>query len=222
MNIRSIALGTALFLLASSAHAVFFFILPFGAIQNAVQGAHCVPSTAKVGDRINLGGKEWVVKELNGVSSRCNQYPNWPIIAKMEPYVDPSADMQVCLPSGSAAGQFTQGPDGTEIYIRSVEAHGFECKDSSRPVSARAVRAEYGPKPIVTPASAPPRQIEPTPEPTLVPTGDRRTLEPLKASPPTETKSVVERLRELKQLRDENLITDSVYESKQREILSGQ
>jgi len=42
------------------------------------------------------------------------------------------------------------------------------------------------------------------------------------SAPPPQAKSVAERLRELKQLRDENLITESVYESKQKEILAGQ
>jgi len=43
----------------------------------------------------------------------------------------------------------------------------------------------------------------------------------LRAAAP-EKRALADRLRELKQLRDENLITQEIYEAKQREILAGQ
>lgn len=239
MKLRSIAIAAALLAVAGSANA-FFFILPIGAIQNAVQGGHCVPSTAKAGDRINLGGKIWVVKETNGVSSRCSQYPNWPVIAKLEPYfseAELAAEIQVCLPMGASEGNRTSVSGIGEVYVRSISNSGSECSDQRTPVSARVVRAQYAnqpparqeptnarqPQPATTPVAVQPKPAQPEPvvnatppeAPKLVPVV--ATQQPLK-----EARSVADRLRELKQLRDENLISESVYESKQKEILSGQ
>jgi hypothetical protein len=240
VKLRSPAIAAALLTVAGSANAFFFFILPIGAMQNAVQGGHCVPSTAKEGDRINLGGKIWVVKQTNGVSSRCSQYPNWPVIAKLEPFISETelaAEIQVCLPMGASEGNRTSVSGIGEVYVRSVSNSGSECSDQRTPVSARVVRVQYAnqpptpqepanarqPQPAPTPVAAQPRPAQPDPvvnatlpeAPKLVPVV--ATQQPLR-----EAKSVAERLRELKQLRDENLISESIYESKQKEILSSQ
>jgi hypothetical protein len=246
MKIRALALTAALLAVSGSANAFFFFI-PVGAIQNAVQGGHCVPQTAKAGDKINLGGKTWVVKETNGVSSRCSQYPNWPVIAKLEPYVSEAelaAELQVCLPMGATEGATTVVYGIGEVYVRSVSTTGSNCSDVREPVSARVVRVKYANPPLrpqestkatdPAPTNAP--QLQPATAPVAEqpkpPTRDAASvgaveppkLVPVVATQPPlkETKTVVERLRELKQLRDENLITESLYESKQKEILSSQ
>jgi hypothetical protein len=145
MGVRTFGIAAALALVASSANAWFFF-LPLGAIQNAVQGGHCVSASAKVGDRINVGGKLWVVKELNGTSTRCTQYPNWPIIAKLEPYVSEAerrAEFQTCLGFGTTAGSTTIVPGIGEVVVKSVSNTGSECSDQRYPVSALVVRAEF-------------------------------------------------------------------------------
>jgi hypothetical protein len=234
MKVRALALTAALVTATGSAHAWFFFILPLGAIQNAVQGGHCVPTSAKAGDRMNIGGNEMVVKETNGISSRCSQFPNWPVIAKLEPYVAPlseaelAADMQVCVSAGATAGSTHTVPGVGEVLIRSVSQSSTECGDLRAPVSARAVRKSHAASKMTEPTPTRVRAAE-EPTPQVQPTSSAATSNVpsttpavLTQQPLKEPKSVVERLRELKQLRDENLITDAVYEAKQREILAGQ
>jgi hypothetical protein len=239
VKLRVLAIAAALLAVTGSSNAGFFFFLPIGAIQNAVQGSHCVSATAKVGDRINLGGKNWVVKETNGVSSRCSQYPNWPVVAKLEPYLSEAelaSEIQVCLPMGASQGSSITLQGLGEVYVRSVSSVGSECSDTRAPMSARVVRAQYANQPATsqpstsghdsqatTPAADPPKS--PQPEPVVNATApEPPKIVPVVATQPLlkEAKSVVERLRELKQLRDENLISEPVYESKQRDILSGQ
>jgi hypothetical protein len=235
VKLRAFLIAAGLMAAAGSANAVFFFFLPIGAIQNAVQGGHCVPATAKAGDRINIGGKSWVVKETNGVSSRCSQYPNWPVIAKLEPYVSEAelaSEFQACLPMGATEGMTTTVVGVGEVYVRSVNAN--DCTDMRNPVSAQVVRVKYA-KPMASPTESA-REPQPAtavgseqrqaPHPVAAPTPILETPKMLPAvttqQPVKEQRSIAERLRELKQLRDENLITDAVYEAKQREILSGQ
>lgn len=257
MKIRALVLAGSLASISASAHAVFFFFLPIGAIQNAVQGGHCVPETAKAGDRINLGGKSWVIKETNGVSSRCSQYPQWPVIAKLEPYIsetEAAEEMQACLPAGTTPGARTNVPGVGEVYVRSLISSGVDCTDMRTPVSARVVRAgNVSQPPIAQPqrtdpvkvacvpagvgpgdrTSAGDRQVEIVRVLRRGPPCDSRPEAPMIAeyreipvtpslSPAPPGKSISERLRELKQLREENLITQEVYEGKQREILAGQ
>jgi hypothetical protein len=88
----------------------------------------------------------WVVKELNGTSSRCAQYPSWPIIAKLEPYVSEAegrAEVQVCLGLGTTAGTTTTVPGLGEVLVKSVSNTGSECSDQRYPVSALVVRAAF-------------------------------------------------------------------------------
>lgn len=232
MLLRALCVAVGLVTAASSANAAgFFFFLPIGAIQNAVQGGHCVPATAKAGDQINVGGKLWVIKETNGESSRCSQYPNWPVIAKLEPYVSEAelaAEVDTCLPMGAAEGATTTLPGLGEVRIRKINS--TDCTDMRNPVSARVVRVRYATAP--QPSAPPPVEVvKPAPvqepKPALQPVVAPSPQEPPKmvttgSLPPTQQKSIADRLRELKQLRDENLITEAVYEAKQKEILSGQ
>lgn len=247
MKLRALAVTAALLAVCSSANAFFFFFIPVGAIQNAVQGGHCVPQTAKAGDRINLGGKTWVVKETNGVSSRCSQYPNWPVIAKLEPYISEAelaSEVQVCLPQGTSQGSRTSVSGLGEVYVRSVSNSSSDCSDMRSPISARVVRVGGANHPVAQPQPSNASQSQPGDMPqsqanapaaeqpksaTRDPAANSTAAEPPKLvsvvatqQPLKETKTVAERLRELKQLRDENLITESVYESKQKEILSSQ
>lgn len=257
MNFRILCIATGLLLVHSAANAWFFFI-PTGAIQNAVQGAHCVPATAKPGDKINVGGKFWTVVENNGSSIRCNQYPAFPNIAKLEPYYsneELKASISACLPMGAAVGQRTSIPIVGEVEIQSITNEG--CSDSSKPISVRVVRVrgaellKQEARTAPTPVSAPQPPTAPlTDSQACVPLGtgqgdtiqrygaDFRVTRILKNAPPCSEPwpviadvekvpavakiTTVERLRELKKLREEDLITDAVYESKQREILSGQ
>lgn len=206
MRIRYLALAAGLF--AHGAANAWFFILPIGAIQNAVQGAHCVPAGAKPGDKINVGGKYWTVVENNGSSNRCSQYPAFPNIAKMTPYLsdeDLRAPVQACLPPGAQAGQRTSIPILGEVEVQAIT--GDSCSDVRMPVSAMVVRVAG----LVTPPATQPVSLSNTPLPPQY-----------KTEPVPEPKSVADRLRELKKLRDENLITPEVYEAKQRDILSSQ
>lgn len=88
MKLRAIALSAGLLAAHTAANAWFFFIIPTGAIQSAIQGDHCVPATAQVGDRITTQGRDWIVKSTSGTSSRCAHTPQWPVIAKLEPITD--------------------------------------------------------------------------------------------------------------------------------------
>lgn len=238
MKTRVLVAAGLLVALSAPANAFFFFFLPIGAIQNAVQGGHCVPQSTKVGDRINLGGKNWVVKQTNGVSSRCSQYPNWPVIAKLEPYIsetEATAETQVCVAMGTSQGSNTFVQGMGEVYVRSVSSSGTDCTDMRTPVSARVVRLSHANQPVVEqPKMAEPQRASaPGPElPKPVanelaarsPTLETPKLIPVEATqqPVASSKTTVEKLRELKQLRDENLLTESVYESRQKEILSNQ
>jgi hypothetical protein len=47
VKLRALAIAAALLAVAGPANAFFFFFLPLGAIQNAVQGGHCLPASAK-------------------------------------------------------------------------------------------------------------------------------------------------------------------------------
>jgi hypothetical protein len=56
-----------------------------GDALSGAKGAHCVASTARVGDLIRLSnGSTWKVESLSGTSSRCTQ-PEHPIRAELVP-----------------------------------------------------------------------------------------------------------------------------------------
>jgi hypothetical protein len=206
MNVRAIAVAAGLLAAHTAANAWFFFIIPTGAIQSAIQGDHCIPAHAKVGDRITAQGRDWIVKDTSGTSSRCSHTPQWPVIAKLEPILSPAeleAEHSICVAEGTSAGSRTTVPGLGEVHIRSIGTDG--CSDQRTPISAKVVRLpnqatlDAARKTVVAPAPAP------SPAPIVA---------------ATEKKGVVDRLRELKQLRDENLITQELYESKQKEILA--
>lgn len=170
-------------------------------------------------------GRVWVVKEINGESSRCSQYPNWPMIAKMEPYVSEeelAAEMPACLPMGTSSGTTVSMSGVGPVHVRAVNSMATDCSDARFPVSARVVRAKYADQPAPSSAASSAQSSAPqTPPPAP---SDTRSTEPLTSASGSnkEQRSAADRLRELKQLRDENLITDAVYESKQKEILANQ
>jgi len=265
------------------ARAWFFFMLPLGQIQSAIEGDHCVPESAKPGDRINAQGRLWEVKSTHGVSNRCANTPQWPVIAKMEPILSETelkAEMQICAAQGTTVGSRTTVPNVGEVEVVSLNANG--CSDTRSPIAARVVRVKglelmrsgastvragassssapttptgesgarttcvaegagplevfelpgYGRVEIVRIVGRSPRCFSPgrpmlaefkhfgTPDDS---SRDSATLpsETSRTPAPSSSKSVADRLRELKQLHDEQLITDPVYESRQKEILSG-
>jgi hypothetical protein len=255
----------------SVAHAWFFFWIPTGQIQSAIQGDHCVSEAARPGDKIMANGRQWEVKSTSGASSRCSQTPQWPIIAKLEPVLTEAelkTEMQICAAQGTAAGSRTTVPGVGEVEVISVL--GNDCSDTRAPTSVRVVRVkglelvkrerESLSRASTSPSDPPesPYSTQPTacvsagagPREVLEVDGRGRVeivrvlgpsvqcfaprrpwLAEVKnfgapdqqaSTPPPQAKPVVDRLRELKQLRDENLITDSVYEAKQKEILSAQ
>jgi hypothetical protein len=78
-----------LFLAPLLLQGCFFVWIP-GSVVNAVadglsgaEGAHCVSSTAKVGDQITVNGTTWRVVSLSGTSTRCRE-AIYPIRAKLE------------------------------------------------------------------------------------------------------------------------------------------
>lgn len=208
MKYRAIALAAGLLAAHTAANAWFFF-LPIGAIQNAVYGSHCVPAAAKPGDRINVGGRLWTVVENNGQSSRCSQYPALPNIAKMEPYYTDDqlkASVQACLRQGATVGTRTSVPAIGEVEVQEILSG--TCSDVATPVTARVVRVKGAE--LLRQEQAPPQQaaLQPVKE------------EAPRMKEPAAQKSVADRLRDLKALRDQDLITQEVYESQQRQILS--
>lgn len=214
------AVALALFALTYEPASAWFIWIPTGQIQGAIEGNHCVSETAKEGDRISAQGREWIVKSVSGVSSRCAGTPQWPVIAKLEPVLTDSELRQIhtiCAGQGVQVGNRTTIPGLGEVEVRSISLTG--CSDTRAPVAANVVRLQSS---FVQAALARLRAL-----PSI---GNARTSTPPVAepavTPPTPasgaSRSAVERLRELKQLRDENLITDSVYEQRQREILREQ
>jgi hypothetical protein len=226
MKIRHLALATGLIAAHGAANAWFFFFLPIGAIQGAIEGQHCVAAHVKVGDVITTQGRQWNVKSTSGVSSRCNNTPQWPVIAKLEPILTPSeiaSEQTICMGQGVSVGSRTTVPLLGEVEVRSLGS-ASECSDTRTPVAARVVRVAGLQSPRPVPQASPQPVAEPTPQTTPQPVSFTNTPFPpqYKTSTVPEAKSVTDRLRELKQLRDENLITQDVYEAKQRDILQAQ
>jgi hypothetical protein len=262
--------AVALISLHGAANAWFFFI-PIGGIQSAIQGDHCVSESAKQGDRITANGREWIVVSTSGTSSRCAHTPQWPVIAKLDPILTDAelrAEHSVCVSRGLVVGSKTRIPGLGDVEVKSIG--GNNCNQEVAPISAVVTRIQNPnakpapfkaePANALTNASSP-ESVQPpstlcvrlgagpgdrleTPEGTVEvvrvlkqgtclspsrplmaevrPAADVAVHPTLVTAPDTPKKTVVERLRELKQLRDENLVTESVYESKQKEILSGQ
>lgn len=206
MKLRAVALAAGLLAAHTAANAWFFFIIPTGAIQSAIQGDHCIPASAKEGDRITAQGRDWIVKSTSGVSSRCNHTPQWPVIAKLEPIYSEAelqAEHSICVAEGASIGSKTTVPGLGEVYVKSLGTDG--CSDQRTPVSAKVVRLPNQATLDSQKTAAAPK-APPIPAPVAAP----------------EKKAIADRLRELKQLRDENLITQDAYEAKQRDILAGQ
>lgn len=205
MKIRALAVAAGLLAAHSAANAWFFFWIPTGQIASAIQGDHCVSPSDKPGDTLHRSGRAWLIKSTSGVSSRCNMYPQWPVIAKLEPVLTESelrTEHSVCVQQGVTVGSRTTIPDVGEVEVLSIG--GQDCSDVRAPLSAKVVRVQSA---AAQAASAEASKVANRPKDIF--------------SKPAE-KSVADRLRELKQLRDENLITQEVYEAKQKDILAGQ
>jgi hypothetical protein len=126
------------------------------------------------------------------------------VIAKLEPYLtddELKTEASACLPIGASVGQRTSVPVLGEVEVRAVTNEG--CSDHMKPVSVRVVRVR-GAEPL--------RQAQQAPV---------KAHEPAAKVPEATPKPVAERLRELKLLREQDLITQEVYEAKQRDILAG-
>lgn len=221
MKYRAIALAAGLLAAHTAANAWFFFI-PTGAIVNAVQGGHCVSASAKAGDTFKsvTDGRMYVINETNGTSSRCAN-PDFPVVAKASPYFT-EAELReqhpVCLAQGAGVGATTTVPGLGEVQVVSVDPTG--CSDMVKPISARVVRVQAVQSPAPPQARLPEAPLTYGGRP-IRPVSDQRPAEPSDTAGQPQ-KSVADRLRELKQLRDENLITQELYEAKQKEILSSQ
>ena len=196
-------------LLAPTAASAWFFFIPGSVIDAAadkmqgVEGDHCVSVYAKVGDKINLpGGRAGTVRSLSGASSRCGN-SSIPIRARLDldewSAVAAGQQQTLCIPHGLRPGdKYTDMALGS-VVIRQLSVTATQCTDAKLPVQATVVSAVASTAPAMPPAA----QEAPT---------------QLAAAP----KTITDRLRELKLLRDENLITQDVYEAKQKEILQSQ
>lgn len=228
---RLITLFAVLLTSQGAANAWFFFIIPgsvTGAIADKISGAegeHCVGETARVGDRIRLpNGYFGIVQSLSGTSSRCQgQYP---IRAKMDirlPESVRTAEHTVCVGLGAKPGDKFIAMGLGEVVIRRIPITPSQCgSDAKAPNDAIVVSTQAAERPLVSPE---PTVSSATPSPALVtPTvaNVQREQAGANPSPALQDRTVVERLRELKKLRDENLITQELYEAKQKEILASQ
>lgn len=221
---------------------------------NGVEGAHCIPPNAKVGDTIGLpDGTKWKVVSTSGTSDRCHNVYQ-PIRAKLEPIYsgEQGPEQDVCVGRGSQPGDRVRLPASPEMVIVRLGGSAACTLDYQRPVSAVAratnTLAKYTPVPpghacvpgtlkagdvhydngnpmrVATVAEYSPACAG-TNMPNLaalIPATVQPPTQPEAPPPSTPQKSVVDRLRDLKQLRDENLITQEIYEAKQREIMAGQ
>lgn len=105
-----------------------------------------------------------------------------------------------CVPVGTREGDRIKLADHGEVLVKKIASANTECGANGptiASITASFVRVERAPARMVT---MPAVHRVPTPQ----------------ASP------VTERLRELKRLRDENLITQDVYEAMQRKVLADQ
>lgn len=140
MRLRALALAAGLVAAHSAANAWFFFIIPTGAIQSAIQGNHCVSSTAKEGDKIMADGREWIIKSTSGMSRRCTN-PNLPVIAKVEPQLtqkELETQTQVCLPHGTDVGTTNTLPMLGRVQVVAL-GPSTDCSDQAKPISALVV-----------------------------------------------------------------------------------
>lgn len=216
----------ALLTAALPAHALFFFIP--GSLISAIgdklsgsEGNHCVASSAKVGDTIGVAGNWFKVKSLSGTSTRCNNAAH-PVRALLEPASSPALNTTVsapavtpnwepekvyhltrCVwPAARVSDTYNDPQAGYGSIARIVSVNAQECGGTKGEMPHLAAVKFNG-----------------TP-----PAGEQSTPVPVEAAatPPPAGRTQIDRLRELKQMRDENLITQDVYEMKQREILAGQ
>ncbi len=215
--------------LCAPAHALFFFFIPGGMISgiadkvSGVEGDHCVAESAKVGDMISLpGGQAALVKSLSGTSSRCTG--PYPIRARLEVQLSEamrSQEHSTCVSRGVKVGDRI-----TVLGLGEVEVKRFtsatQCGgDLNKPLEAMVMstqaakkEAVYVPVPV-DPNWQPVKTSAPTPLPAPA-------AAPAPSTMPAQSRTAFDRLRELKQMRDENLITQEVYEAKQRDILQSQ
>lgn len=110
------------------------------------------------------------------------------------------AEKKVCVSKGRSTGARFTIPGEGEHVVKQILPHGGNCLSSV---------ADWAVVVPVEESEAPPARLVPVVAPV-----------PAKA-PPAPSRSVSERLRDLKKLREENLITQEVYDAKQRDILSG-
>jgi hypothetical protein len=219
----AMALGFGLVAAHTTAHAWFFFFVP-GEVTSAIadkltgsEGEHCIGTANAVGDRISVGGAVFIVKSTSGTSSRCTNTAH-PIRARLEPAppqvvtIPPPAPAPALAANATCVALGVSQGDRVPIAGRDVEVvriirNGPPCDYPSPMIAEYREALALPTQPETTVA------VEPAP-------GFFPRIVSLPAAPVGRT--VQERLRELKLLRDENLITQENYEAKQREILSSQ
>lgn len=216
------------------ANAWFFFFIP-GSVTSAIsdkltgsEGDHCVSSAAKVGDTITIGGSTYLVKSLSGTSMRCTNSAH-PIRAMLEPVATPVVAPVVAIPSPAVVPEWQ--PEKVFHLMRcvwpSAQANDAYNDSSAGYGTITRVTALYAPEcnterphmATVRFYGNPPSENLPN---VTTPAQPAQLAQPAQSAQSAQSKSIADRLRELKQLRDENLITAEQYESKQREILAAQ
>jgi len=183
--------------------------------SKGLEGNHCVRESVKVGDVIaGPADSKWTVKSLSGSSARCRS--GFPIRARIEAYyteAESRALQSICVAQGRKIGDRFNVRGVGEVIVRDISDSLTACSDMSKPISVSVL-------PIAVLTTAVPAAASSSaairPDGTPLPA-----TSPPAAIPPT-ARSISERLRELKQLRDQDLITQEVYEEKQRDILKSQ
>jgi len=157
----------------------------------------CVGRGSQAGDRVRLpASPEMVIVRLGG-SATCSIDYQRPVsaVARATNTVakyTPIPPGHACVPGTLKAGDIHYD-NGNPMRIATVAEHAPACAGTNMPNLA-----------ALFPATVQQPQAEAPP------------------AASTAQKSVVDRLRDLKQLRDENLITQELYETKQRDIMNGQ
>lgn len=175
-----------------------------------VEGMHCVKTTAKVGDIISgPGDSRWVVRSLSGTATRC---PNeFPIRSRLEGHysdAEQKALQTTCVSRGAKIGDRYHERGVGQVVVREVAEFGTSCPDERTPKEARVL-----PVASIQPQTTTPRSVNATVASPPAPPMNKVADAP---------KSVADRLRDLKSLHDQGLVTKEIYEEKQRDILKSQ
>lgn len=137
-----------------------------------------------------------VARKCVGMNPETPQTIQGPKSALTQPNASESIE---CVRQGLRVGDKVAIPGMGDVVIKEVKTSNTHCPGTGGNTL-----------PVVVS-----RELPPTPPPLVL-------VEPPTVLAKASGQSVVERLRDLKKLREENLITQEAYESKQREILASQ